>query len=128
MLLHTFPASEGGAVVVYAGRHERRYICWKLEVGQLPGNGQRVASSQCLRLRHRRLYLVAEHMGDAGGASSAQLWHDCAVLTVVLNPQATVLLLWVQEDAACMMASHAVQFNKCGTCDMQCASRRRLCV
>lgn len=50
-----------------SGRHERRYIVWKLEVGQLPGNGQRVASSQCLRLRHRRLYLVAEHMGDAGG-------------------------------------------------------------
>ncbi|WIA41492.1 hypothetical protein OEZ86_008867 [Tetradesmus obliquus] len=48
-----------------SGRHERRYIVWKLEVGQLPGNGQRVASSQCLRLRHRRLYLVAEHMGDA---------------------------------------------------------------
>eukprot|EP00879_Flechtneria_rotunda_P033645 GHRR01037282.1.p1 GENE.GHRR01037282.1~~GHRR01037282.1.p1 ORF type:complete len:465 (+),score=139.83 GHRR01037282.1:84-1478(+) len=47
------------------GCHDRRYLTWKLEVGQLPGNGQRVASSQSLRLRHRRFYLVAEHIAEA---------------------------------------------------------------
>jgi hypothetical protein len=70
-----------------AGRHERRYICWKLEVGQLPGNGQRVASSACLRLAHRRLYLVAEHMAGAGGYAAAVFlscfW--CKLCFFVLN-------------------------------------------
>jgi hypothetical protein len=65
---HTLACLASCCISPPPGRHERRYICWKLEVGQLPGNGQRVASSQCLRLRHRRLYLVAEHMGDAGEA------------------------------------------------------------